>query len=244
MYMRQLNQPRNEAYACYSLNTGSVISTHTNANLSLNHLFVLFITLGVLCATLSADSTFGDDPGGFSFLSILSSPPTPPIVASNMTAYCTNTDTPVCGANGITYANETLANLAGTIALHCGSCTGMGTAYYSCAANYTQYGSYENQSGSTLERYITCGFRSVFGGGTIAGFSGASVAELFMALIMVAFFLAFVMMQNTRIDAKMAVMIPVVIMAAIWATTGWMLTLLIFAIGVIIYLAIGKMINK
>jgi hypothetical protein len=160
------------------------------------------------------------------------------------TQYCSNPAIPVCGANGITYVNETAANSNGTIAIHCGACSGLGTAYYSCSANYTQYGNFSNQSGSTLERYLSCGFRSALGGGNVAGVSTSSMADVLMAIIIIGFFLAFVMMQNTRFDAKVAVMIPVIIMAAIWATTGWLMTLLIFALGILIYLALGKIMNK
>ena len=158
--------------------------------------------------------------------------------------YCKDQTVAVCGANGITYPNETASTASGTIAIHCGACSGLSTAYYNCAANYTQYGNFSNQSGSLIERYLTCGFRAAIGGGKIAGVDAASTAEVFMAILIVGFFLAFVMMQNTRFDAKVAIMIPVIIMAAIWATTGWLMTLLVFGIGILLYLAFGKMINK
>ena len=104
------------------------------------------------------------------------------------------------------------------------------TQYDACASGFTQYG----QNKSYLERYIVCNFARVVGN---AEWGGAM-----LALIVLMVFLAFVMMQNTRLDGKLAVMIPVVILVSVWM--GWVMWIAMFVVGAIIALGLIRLIYK
>jgi len=77
-----------------------------------------------------------------------------------------------------------------------------------------------------IETIIGNGFSSVFGSNDIIG------------LILLAFFGAFVMLQDTRFDVKVLIMIPALLLAM--AFISWLSIAVVIALGFLVYLAARK----
>jgi len=78
-----------------------------------------------------------------------------------------------------------------------------------------------------IEEFIGQGFSSVLGDPSLIG------------AIFLAFFAVFVMLQGTRLDGKVAVLVPASILAIIFIP--WLAVLLALVVGVLIYLAMRKL---
>lgn len=83
---------------------------------------------------------------------------------------------------------------------------------------------------STVEQFMADGFQSSFGDTAVMG------------ILVLAFFGVFVMLQNTRFDAKLAIMVPATILAA--AFIPWFGIVLALVLGVVLYLGIIKLISR
>jgi len=81
-----------------------------------------------------------------------------------------------------------------------------------------------------LESWIAEQFGDLTGAPEIAG------------IIFLGFFTSFVMLQGTRLDGKLVVLTPVMILATIFI--GFLPILLGLGLGVIIYLALTKLVNR
>lgn len=68
------------------------------------------------------------------------------------------------------------------------------------------------------------------------------LGEAFSAILLVGFFLAFVSFQNIRVEGKVVVLIPALILATVYI--GWLFTLIALGVGVLFYLALGRLFNK
>jgi hypothetical protein len=77
-----------------------------------------------------------------------------------------------------------------------------------------------------IETIIGNGFSSVFGSNDIIG------------LIFLAFFGAFVMLQDTRFDVKVLIMIPALLLAMVFIS--WLSIAVVIALGFLVYLAARK----
>lgn len=111
------------------------------------------------------------------------------------------------------------------------SCTNSSYLFYdACVSGTSQYGT----NRSYIERYITCNFGRLIGNAEMGGIA--------LAIMVLLFFTAFVMMQNTRLDGKLAVLIPVFIMVAVWM--GWIMWIGLIILGVIIALGIIRLISR
>jgi hypothetical protein len=102
--------------------------------------------------------------------------------------------------------------------------------YDACVSNYTQYGA----NRSYIERYIQCSMGSIFGNSEVGG--------LLLGLIVGGMMLTFVMFQNTRIEGKIVVIIPIIVLVAVWA--GWIIYLAGIVLGLIVFWAISRVINR
>lgn len=67
---------------------------------------------------------------------------------------------------------------------------------------------------------------------------------LFTAALLVGFVGVFVMMQDTRLDVKIAVMIPVVVIAAVLSGLNWLFGLTILALALILMAILLKIFNR
>ena len=105
------------------------------------------------------------------------------------------------------------------------------TYYDACVAGTSQYGVGNR---SYIERYITCNFGRLVG--------NAEMGPIVLAIMVLTFFTVFVMMQNTRLDGKLAVLIPVVILVAVWM--GWIMWIVLFIVGGILFLGLIRFITK
>lgn len=83
---------------------------------------------------------------------------------------------------------------------------------------------------STFEQFLADGFQNSFGDTAIMG------------IMVLAFFGIFVMLQNTRFDVKLAIMVPAFILAS--AFIPWFAILLALVLGTIVYLAVMKLISR
>lgn len=83
---------------------------------------------------------------------------------------------------------------------------------------------------TTIEQFISDGFSNVLGDTAIMG------------IVFIAFFTIFVMLQGTRLDGKLTILVPVLILSAIFIP--WMAVLLALGLGVVIYLAAIKMFER
>jgi hypothetical protein len=54
--------------------------------------------------------------------------------------------------------------------------------------------------------------------------------------------LTFVMFQNTRIEGKIVVIIPIIVLVAVWA--GWIIYLAGIVLAMIVFWAISRVINR
>jgi len=83
-----------------------------------------------------------------------------------------------------------------------------------------------------LENWMGDGFATVIGD------------PIFMGLMILGFFFGFVMLQGTRLDAKLLVLVPVALLAAPFFPAQVFMILLGLACAFILYLALAKMDNK
>lgn len=67
---------------------------------------------------------------------------------------------------------------------------------------------------------------------------------LLAALLFIGFFGVFVMMQDTRLDVKVAVMIPVIVLAIGITGLGWLVSLAIMVFALILLAALLKIFNR
>jgi len=81
-----------------------------------------------------------------------------------------------------------------------------------------------------IEDIIGEGFSNVIGDPTIIG------------LVFLGFFVGFVFLQDTRMDLKVAIIIPVCLLAMVWLP--WFGILIALAVGALAYLALMKFINR
>ena len=102
--------------------------------------------------------------------------------------------------------------------------------YDACVSNYTQYGA----NRSYIERYVQCSMGRIVGNSEVGG--------LFLGLMIGGLLIAFVLLQNTRIEGKMAVIIPIIVLVSIWA--GWIVYLLGIILGLMLFWAISRVINR
>lgn len=82
-------------------------------------------------------------------------------------------------------------------------------------------------AGGYIEEFIGQGFSSVIGDPNLMG------------IIFLGFFAGFVMLQGTRLDGKVAILVPASLLALIFIP--WLAVLLALAVGVLIYLAMRKL---
>lgn len=151
------------------------------------------------------------------------------VLGSPFAITCPSNSTPVCGLNGVTYNNSSLCLANGTYISYCGTCVNSYAASYNaCASNVSIYGTTNR---SYFERYLSCSFATLVGGSFQYG-------QGLLAVLFCGFFVTFVMFQNTRIEGKMVVLIPVAFMMAIWV--GWIMMLLGGFVGIILYLALRR----
>jgi len=61
---------------------------------------------------------------------------------------------------------------------------------------------------------------------------------LLMMILFIGFFIIFVMLQNTRLDGKIVILIPVLMLSMIFVS--WMIVVVAFIVGIVIYMAITK----
>ena len=128
---------------------------------------------------------------------------------------------PACWACSVLHPENCWAPCVGP------SCNSSNYTYYDlCVAGRTQYGT--NQS--YIERYITCNFGRLLGNSEFGG--------MMLAIVVGLFFLVFVMLQNTRLDGKIAILIPAVLLISVWM--GWIMYVMGFVLGIIIFFAISR----
>lgn len=82
---------------------------------------------------------------------------------------------------------------------------------------------------SFLENYAGNGVGGVVGDPSILG------------ILFIGFFSAFVMLQDTRLDGKLVVLVPVLILATVFIP--WLSVLIALGLGAIVYIALMKLIN-
>lgn len=149
---------------------------------------------------------------------------------------CSNQSTPVCGTNFQDYANESTALGAGTLVLDCVTCA----AHQAFVANFNTWNAsnassqYNVTNRSYLERFVSTSFGRMIG--------NDEFGQAFLAILCIGFFFVFVSFQNTRVEGKAAVIIPALLLTAVFV--GWLLTLIALGLGVLLYLALSKIINK
>jgi len=150
--------------------------------------------------------------------------------------YCTNQSIPVCGINFQDYANESMAIDAGTLVLDCTTCA----VHQAFVANFNTWNAsnvssqYNVTNRSYLERFVSTSFGRMMG--------NDEFGQAFLAILCIGFFFVFVSFQNTRVEGKAAVLIPALILTAVFV--GWLLTLIALGLGALLYLALSKIINK
>ncbi len=81
-----------------------------------------------------------------------------------------------------------------------------------------------------FEEVIGNGFSDVVGDPTIAG------------IIFLGFFISFVMLQDTRLDAKLMVLVPAMILSMVYIP--WLGILCALGFGSIVYLALTRFLNR
>lgn len=149
---------------------------------------------------------------------------------------CASNSTPVCGADGITYANE--SNASGVPIISCLTCA----EYNAYQASWSSglWGNSSNTSQlnitnrSYLERFVSVSVGKVVG--------DDSLGQSLMAVLFMGFFFTFVSFQNVRIEGKAVVIIPALVLAATFV--GWIATLIALGVGIIFYMALSKIFNK
>ena len=102
--------------------------------------------------------------------------------------------------------------------------------YDACVSNYTQIGA----NRSYLERFVQCNMGTLFNNSDLGG--------LILGLIVGGFFITFLLFQNTRIEAKIVVIIPLLVLVSIWA--GWIIYLLGLVLGLIFFWGISRVIQR
>lgn len=85
-----------------------------------------------------------------------------------------------------------------------------------------------------LESFVSAPFSSVFG--------NTEIGKSITAILIIGFFLAFVSLQNIRIEAKAVVIVPALLLAS--AYIGWLLSLVALGVGIIFYIALSRLFNK
>jgi hypothetical protein len=102
--------------------------------------------------------------------------------------------------------------------------------YDACVSNYTQYGA----NRSYIERFVQCSMGRVVGNSEVGG--------LLLGLIVGGLLLAFILFQNTRIEGKIVIIIPMIVLVSIWA--GWIIYLAGIVLGLIVFWALSRIINR
>lgn len=159
------------------------------------------------------------------------------LIASLVSAnYCSNQSAPVCGINFQDYVNESTAIAAGTLVLDCQTCA----AHQAYVTNFNTWNAsnvssqYNVTNRSYLERFVSTSFGKMMG--------NDEFGQAFLAILCIGFFFTFVSFQNTRVEGKAAVLIPALLLTAVFV--GWLLTLIALGLGVLLYLALSKITNK
>ena len=143
---------------------------------------------------------------------------------------------PVCGSNFQDYSNEANATAANTLVIYCGTCAN----YKYFASQFNTFNAsnassqYNVTNRSYLERFLSSSFGVMIG--------NDEYGQAFLAILCIGFFFTFVSFQNTRIEGKAAVLIPALLLTAVFV--GWLLTLIALGLGVLFYIALSKIMNK
>jgi hypothetical protein len=158
------------------------------------------------------------------------------MIGSLFASACTDNSTPVCGVDGITYANE--SNASGVPIISCLTCAqynayqaSWGSGLWGNTSNTSQY---NLTNRSYLERFVSVSVGKVVG--------DDSLGQPLMAILLMGFFFTFVSFQNIRIEGKAVVVIPASVLAATFV--GWLATLIALGVGILIYMALSKIFNK
>ena len=151
---------------------------------------------------------------------------------------CSSPSTTVCGANNQNYANESAAVANGTLVVYCGDCAAYASyqaQYYTWNASNSNISQYNVTNRSYMERFLSSSMGRMVGNDPETG-------KQILAILVGGFFFVFVSFQNTRIEAKAAVLIPAFVLASVFM--GWLFSILILVVGVILYLGLSKLLNK
>jgi predicted PurR-regulated permease PerM len=157
------------------------------------------------------------------------------LFASISFALCQNVSSPVVAANGREYPNESAALADNTAALFCGTLAEYQAFLRSELIAPSNTSQLNTSNVSYLQRFVSYSFTKMFGG-------DPEIGNALMALIFGGGFFAFILLQNTRFEGKIVVLIPVMVMTVMFF--GWARLLLAIGVGIIIYLGLGKIINK
>lgn len=160
------------------------------------------------------------------------------LIGSIFANVCSSPSTTVCGANNQNYANESDAAANGTLVVYCGDCASYHSyqaQFYTWNASNSNVSQYNVTNRSYMERFLSSSMGRLVGNDPETG-------QQLLAILVGGFFFVFVSFQNTRIEAKAAVLIPAFILAAVFM--GWILSILALVVGVILYIGLSRLLNK
>ena len=82
-----------------------------------------------------------------------------------------------------------------------------------------------------------------FMGDSIANCTGQYIGDIgLLFMFFVGFFLAYTVLQNTRIEAKLVIMIPILVLSSVFF--NWMLVMVAMGASLLLFLAISRFQNK
>jgi uncharacterized membrane protein len=153
---------------------------------------------------------------------------------------CYDQTTPVCASDGNQYVNESNMTATGPtlLVLKCGTCAAYQADQDAWAlwnnSSTTQYNISNITNRSYLERYVSTSVGKMIG--------NDEFGQAFVAIIVFSFFFVFVSFQNTRIEGKAAVLLPAILLTAVFI--GWIVIIVAIIVGIVLYVSLSKILNK
>lgn len=158
------------------------------------------------------------------------------LIGSVSALTCPTPSLPVCGLNGVDYANQSNATASGVLVVYCGTCHdyAISQSYFNTYSNLSNSSLLNVTSRSYMERFISSSFATLIG--------NSKFGDPLLAILIGGFFFVFVSFQNTRIEAKAVILIPAFALAAVFV--GWLISILALVVGIIIYIGLARLFNK